>query len=102
MNFIKNNLANALTLGNLFCGSIAVIHIINHDYHIAAVCLVLSLVLDFFDGFVYLPYKVDDFLTFMYGNYKEPKKDTSIENYDNRVVQKKSNLKSFDVRKRVI
>ena len=52
MNFIKNNLANALTLGNLFCGCIAVIHIINHDYHIAAVCLVLSLVLDFFDGFV--------------------------------------------------
>ena len=52
MNFIKNNLANALTLGNLFCGSIAVIHIINHDYHIAAVCLVLSLALDFFDGFV--------------------------------------------------
>lgn len=57
---------------------------------------------DFFDGFVYLPYKVDDFLTFMYGNYKEPKKDTSIENYDNRVVQKKRNIKSFDVRKRVI
>ena len=52
MNFIKNNLANALTLGNLFCGCIAVIHIINHDYHIAAVCLVLSLALDFFDGFV--------------------------------------------------
>ena len=52
MNFIKNNLANALTLGNLFCGSIAVIHIINHNYHIAAVCLVLSLALDFFDGFV--------------------------------------------------
>ena len=45
-------MANALTLGNLFCGCIAVIHIINHDYHIAAVCLVLSLVLDFFDGFV--------------------------------------------------
>lgn len=52
MNFIKNNLANALTLGNLFCGSIAVIHIINHDYHIAALCLAFSLVLDFFDGFV--------------------------------------------------
>ena len=52
MNFIKNNLANALTLGNLFCGSIAVIHIINNDYQIAAICLVLSLVLDFFDGFV--------------------------------------------------
>ena len=52
MNFIKNNLANAFTLGNLFCGSIAVIHIINNDYQIAAICLVLSLVLDFFDGFV--------------------------------------------------
>lgn len=52
MNFIKNNLANALTLGNLFCGSIAVIHILNHNYAIAAVCLVFSLVLDFFDGFV--------------------------------------------------
>lgn len=45
-------MANALTLGNLFCGSIAVIHIINHDYHIAALCLAFSLVLDFFDGFV--------------------------------------------------
>ena len=29
-------------------------------------------------------------------------KDTSIENYDNRVVQKKRNIKSFDVSKRVI
>ncbi len=39
----------------------------------------------------------------MYGNYKEPKKkNTSIEDYDNRVVQKKSNLKSFDVVKRAI
>lgn len=52
MNFIKNNLANALTLGNLFCGSIAVIQILNHNYAIAALCLALSLVLDFFDGFV--------------------------------------------------
>jgi CDP-diacylglycerol--serine O-phosphatidyltransferase len=30
------------------CGN----YIINHHYHIAAFCLVLSLVLDFFDGFV--------------------------------------------------
>ncbi len=52
MNFIKNNLANALTLGNLFSGSIAVIQILNHNYAIAALCLALSLVLDFFDGFV--------------------------------------------------
>jgi CDP-diacylglycerol--serine O-phosphatidyltransferase len=51
MNFIKNNLANALTLGNLFCGSIAVIHIINNDYQIAAICLVI-VGFRFFDGFV--------------------------------------------------
>lgn len=57
---------------------------------------------DFFGGFVYLPHKVDDFLTFMYGNYKEPKKNTSIASYDNRVVQTKSNINSFDVGKRVI
>lgn len=52
MNFVKNNLANALTLGNLFCGSIAAINTLNNNYLIAAVCLTLSLVLDFFDGFV--------------------------------------------------
>lgn len=57
---------------------------------------------DFFNGFVYLPYKVDDFLTFMYGNWKEPQKNTSIENYDNRVIQKENNKNSFNVSKRVI
>lgn len=57
---------------------------------------------DFFGGFVYFPHKIDDFLTFMYGNYKEPKKNTSISSYDNRVVQIKSNKNSFDVGKRVI
>ena len=52
MNFIKNNLANALTLGNLFCGSIAVIHIINNDYQILAICLSTFVGFRFFDGFV--------------------------------------------------
>lgn len=52
MNFIKNNLANALTLGNLFCGSIAVIATIEHLYQTVAICIILSLVLDFFDGFI--------------------------------------------------
>ncbi len=52
MNFIKNNLANAFTLANLFSGSIGVIHLITGDYHVTAICIVLSLILDFFDGFV--------------------------------------------------
>lgn len=52
MNFIKNNLANAFTLANLFSGSIAVINAIMGNYQITAICLILSLVLDFFDGFI--------------------------------------------------
>lgn len=52
MNFIKNNLANAFTLGNLFSGCIGAIHIITGDYKITAICIIISLVLDFFDGFV--------------------------------------------------
>ena len=52
MNFIKNNLANAFTLGNLFSGSIGVIHLINGDYQTTAICIIISLVLDFFDGFI--------------------------------------------------
>lgn len=52
MNFIKNNLANAITLGNLFSGSVGAIHLILGDYQTTAVCIILSLILDFFDGFV--------------------------------------------------
>lgn len=52
MNFIKNNLANAFTLGNLFSGSIGAIQLIYGNYQITAWCIVISLVLDFFDGFI--------------------------------------------------
>nr|WP_315026932.1 CDP-alcohol phosphatidyltransferase family protein [uncultured Chryseobacterium sp.] len=52
MNFIKNNLANALTLANLFAGCIGAIHLILGDYQTTAMCLILSAVFDFFDGFV--------------------------------------------------
>ena len=52
MNFIKNNLANAITLGNLFSGCIGAVHLILGDYQTTAICIILSLVLDFFDGFV--------------------------------------------------
>jgi CDP-diacylglycerol--serine O-phosphatidyltransferase len=51
MNFFRNNLANAFTLGNLFSGSIGIIHLITGNYKITAVCIIVCLVLDFFDGF---------------------------------------------------
>lgn len=51
MNFVRNNFANALTLGNLFCGSIGCIALIQGNYPLSALCIVCSLVLDFFDGF---------------------------------------------------
>lgn len=52
MNFFKNNLANAFTLGNLFSGTIGVINLIEGNYQISAICIIISLVLDFFDGFI--------------------------------------------------
>lgn len=52
MNFIKNNLANAITLGNLFSGCVGAVHLVLGDYQTTAVCIILSLILDFFDGFV--------------------------------------------------
>ncbi|USL95023.1 CDP-alcohol phosphatidyltransferase family protein [Riemerella anatipestifer] len=52
MNFIKNNLANAFTLGNLFSGCVGAIHLVNGAYEITAICIIISLVLDFFDGFI--------------------------------------------------
>lgn len=52
MNFLRNNLANIFTLANLFSGSIGVIHLLDGDYKTAGLCIILSLILDFFDGFV--------------------------------------------------
>ena len=52
MNFIKNNLANAFTLGNLFSGCVGIVHLFSGDYHITAICIIISLILDFFDGFI--------------------------------------------------
>lgn len=52
MNFIKNNLANAFTLANLFSGSIGVIQLLAGNYQITALCIIISLILDFFDGFI--------------------------------------------------
>lgn len=52
MGFLKTNLANIFTLGNLFSGSIGVIQLLDGNYGTAAVCIIISLILDFFDGFI--------------------------------------------------
>lgn len=53
MNFIRKNLANAFTLANLASGSIGILLLMEKNaYTATAVCLALSLVLDFLDGFV--------------------------------------------------
>lgn len=41
-----------LTLGNLFSGSIGAIALIEGNYKTTAICIIISLVLDFFDGFI--------------------------------------------------
>ncbi|GAB0157606.1 CDP-alcohol phosphatidyltransferase family protein [Chryseobacterium sp. Alg-005] len=40
------------TLGNLFSGCVGAVHLVLADYQTTAICIILSLVLDFFDGFV--------------------------------------------------
>ncbi len=52
MEFIKNNLANAFTLANLFSGSVGAIQLLAGNYQITALCIIISLILDFFDGFI--------------------------------------------------
>lgn len=52
MIFFKNNLANFFTLGNLFSGCVGIVHLLKGEYQITAICIIISLILDFFDGFV--------------------------------------------------
>ena len=48
---IKRYIPNALTLLNLFCGSIAVLFVVNNDFVTAALFVFLGIFFDFFDGF---------------------------------------------------
>lgn len=59
MSFLRNNLANAFTLGNLFSGSVGAIQLLYGNYEITAICIMISAILDFFDGFVARALKAD-------------------------------------------
>jgi CDP-diacylglycerol--serine O-phosphatidyltransferase len=49
---IKQHIPNLITLGNLFCGTIATIYAVSGNFTHAALFVVLGIILDFFDGFV--------------------------------------------------
>ncbi|TYP98836.1 CDP-diacylglycerol--serine O-phosphatidyltransferase [Tenacibaculum adriaticum] len=49
---IKRHIPNLLTLGNLFCGTLAIIFAIKGDYTFTALLVATGIVFDFFDGFV--------------------------------------------------
>jgi CDP-diacylglycerol---serine O-phosphatidyltransferase len=52
--FLLRHLPNLLTLGNLSCGVLAILHIctsLNDNYYVAGYYVLLAAVFDFFDGF---------------------------------------------------
>ena len=48
---MKKHIANLLTLGNLFCGAVAVMYAVQGDFEIAGLLVVAGIIFDFFDGF---------------------------------------------------
>lgn len=55
---MKKQIPNLLTLGNLFCGSIAVIAIFERNLQLVPLLIGIAAILDFFDGFVARALKV--------------------------------------------
>lgn len=55
---IKSHVPNAITLGNLFCGCIAVVLIFQRQSELALLFVGLGIFLDFFDGFFARLFKV--------------------------------------------
>ncbi len=49
---MKKHIPNLLTLGNLFCGTVATIFAVKSDFRIVAILVMIGVILDFFDGFV--------------------------------------------------
>lgn len=45
-------ISDLVTLGNLICGFFSIVMAINHDFHLAAILMIFSLILDCADGYV--------------------------------------------------
>ena len=50
MNSIKRNIPNLITLGNLFCGLVAIVFSLNNNLYFAGTFIFFGAILDFFDG----------------------------------------------------
>ncbi|GLR64420.1 LicD family protein [Marinospirillum insulare] len=57
---------------------------------------------DFYGYKVYLPNQAEEFLTFMYGDWKNPRPETKIQDYDNRHQQQQADPRSYQISKRSI
>ena len=51
MNFIKRNIPNLITLGNLFCGLLSIVFAFEGNLFLAGAFIFYGAILDFFDGF---------------------------------------------------
>lgn len=49
---LKRMIPNLLTMGNLFCGLIAILLLFRNEFAFAAIAVIIGIVFDFFDGFV--------------------------------------------------
>ena len=58
--------------------------------------------IDFYGYKVYLPNQAEDFLTFMYGDWKNPRPETTMQDYDNRYQQQQADPRSYQVSHRLI
>jgi CDP-diacylglycerol---serine O-phosphatidyltransferase len=58
MNVIKKQIPNLITLGNLFCGCIALVFVAKFEFDKAFLFVFLGIFLDFFDGFFARIFKV--------------------------------------------
>ena len=50
MDSIKRNIPNLITLGNLFCGLVAIVFSLNNNLYFAGTFIFFGAILDFFDG----------------------------------------------------
>jgi CDP-diacylglycerol--serine O-phosphatidyltransferase len=48
---MKKHIPNLLTLGNLFCGTVAAMYAVQGNFEIAGILVIIGIVFDFFDGF---------------------------------------------------
>lgn len=48
---LGKRIPNYITLGNLFCGTVAIIYAVESHYNTAAIFVLIGILLDFFDGF---------------------------------------------------